>query len=466
MTPHRWQQWLFYAGLLAALLFGLNGTARAAFSPQELWRVASYQSCSTGHDNTPVSSAMAALSGYGAAFNANCNNGTVSGYSIGPYNASPTFQSGYALHNGAGPYLFAVLEPVASCPADSSLVNGQCVCTSGYTEATSGGVTSCTPPGPPPSNCAADGDVQNANTTTRYSIPGSGSTACMGGCVVVPEFSYGTGTNRWGTGPWYSMGLTCSSGTTATPDATPQTQQQNACPVNQCPVQINGTVACAVCGTTTNDVTPPPPGASSPGTTSTTVNPDGTVTTTTRSGDGTTTSTTNPGQQIGLEGYCLRNPTAFICTGTPGGAPAPGPSASAPETAASASSFGGACSGGFTCSGDAVQCAIAREQHRRMCELVDANPSQVQAIAAAMAATPGPVSGFTGSPASPIEVNIGTMMSGAPGSTLGTSCPGDYQVGPILIPLASACPAIQLMGQIAVAMTVLSLAVWLGRGAM
>ena len=30
--------------------------------------------------------------------------------------------------------------------------------------------------------------------------------------------------------------------------------------------------------------------------------------------------------------------------------------------------FGGAC-GGFTCKGDAIQCAIAQEQHKRACEL-------------------------------------------------------------------------------------------------
>ncbi|MBS0483626.1 MAG: hypothetical protein JSS06_00165 [Proteobacteria bacterium] len=35
------------------------------------------------------------------------------------------------------------------------------------------------------------------------------------------------------------------------------------------------------------------------------------------------------------------------------------------------SGFGGACASGFTCEGDAVQCAIAREQHIRSCKMFD-----------------------------------------------------------------------------------------------
>jgi len=36
------------------------------------------------------------------------------------------------------------------------------------------------------------------------------------------------------------------------------------------------------------------------------------------------------------------------------------------------SSFGGSCGGAFNCNGDAIQCAIAREQHTRNCALIDA----------------------------------------------------------------------------------------------
>jgi hypothetical protein len=35
------------------------------------------------------------------------------------------------------------------------------------------------------------------------------------------------------------------------------------------------------------------------------------------------------------------------------------------------SKFGGACAAGFTCEGDAIQCAIAKEQHIRNCKLFD-----------------------------------------------------------------------------------------------
>lgn len=36
------------------------------------------------------------------------------------------------------------------------------------------------------------------------------------------------------------------------------------------------------------------------------------------------------------------------------------------------SSFGGSCASGFQCTGDAIQCAIARDQHMRACQVVDA----------------------------------------------------------------------------------------------
>lgn len=38
--------------------------------------------------------------------------------------------------------------------------------------------------------------------------------------------------------------------------------------------------------------------------------------------------------------------------------------------------FGGVCAGGFTCKGDAIQCAIAKEQHKRNCQFWDGSEKQ------------------------------------------------------------------------------------------
>lgn len=81
----------------------------------------------------------------------------------------------------------------------------------------------------------------------------------------------------------------------------------------------------------------------------------------------TTTTTTNrgaDGQQIGSPttesrtetkqeaDFCKLNPQHAQCSGTETGG-----------------SFAGSCASGFTCSGDAVQCAIARAQHESTCAL-------------------------------------------------------------------------------------------------
>jgi len=75
-----------------------------------------------------------------------------------------------------------------------------------------------------------------------------------------------------------------------------------------------------------------------------------TITTTQPNGDSsTTTSTTPPPGEDEQDAFCAENPDSPICV---------------------KSSFGGSC-GAFSCDGDAVQCAMAREQHNRNCTLFE-----------------------------------------------------------------------------------------------
>jgi len=86
-----------------------------------------------------------------------------------------------------------------------------------------------------------------------------------------------------------------------------------------------------------------------------------TTTTNNSTGASTTTSNTTVSTQ-GQKGFCAENPGVKICdTGEDDG-----------------SAFGGACGSGFTCEGDAIQCAIAQEQHRRACKLFDDTSEESQ----------------------------------------------------------------------------------------
>lgn len=83
-----------------------------------------------------------------------------------------------------------------------------------------------------------------------------------------------------------------------------------------------------------------------------------TTTTTTRrnnSTGATTTTTTTSNSTTSKPGFCQENPSSKLCK----------------DGKEDGSSFGGSCGAGFTCEGDAIQCAMAQEQHRRACKLFD-----------------------------------------------------------------------------------------------
>lgn len=83
-----------------------------------------------------------------------------------------------------------------------------------------------------------------------------------------------------------------------------------------------------------------------------------TTTTTTTTNTTTNTTTTNTTTNTTTEGkgsFCEQNKGSKLCS----------------DGDDKGSSFGGTCAAGFKCEGDAIQCAIAQEQHRRACKLFD-----------------------------------------------------------------------------------------------
>jgi hypothetical protein len=207
------------------------------------------------------------------------------------------------------------------------------------------------------------------------------------GCIVVFEQSaaFGNGTD-WVTegkfdGKPGDNGLACTVGTGETP-AVPEPEK--------CPRGYTGTVnGVEVC------VDKVPDSGFEPGSDETTVD-DGTNTTTTRTESNTTcqngvctttttttttvtnnttststSTTTNNTTTQSQQAFCKANPSAKLC----GGQGLPnidgGGSGGGGNGEEDPSSFTGACAGGFQCKGDAIQCAIAREQHIRACRLFD-----------------------------------------------------------------------------------------------
>lgn len=108
--------------------------------------------------------------------------------------------------------------------------------------------------------------------------------------------------------------------------------------------------------------------------------------TTKKPGGGTTTTTTTT-ENVNRQGYCAKNPEASICGrkeddsggskgqgGKGGGGKGEGEGIckeNPDSPMCKKSTFGGSCAANFQCDGDAIQCAIAQEQHRRACKLFD-----------------------------------------------------------------------------------------------
>lgn len=138
--------------------------------------------------------------------------------------------------------------------------------------------------------------------------------------------------------------------------------------------------------------------------------------------------------------FCAQNPTAAACkneSGEEGGG-----------------SFSGSCQAGFTCDGDAVMCAIAKEQHTRACQLFKEDTAEGQLYAAEK----GKEGAQRGE-----GIDLGTIdLGGGSGSLIKTdsligegSCVQDLQIQfmgePVTIPLSSLCPYLAMLGNILVA---------------
>jgi hypothetical protein len=262
-------------------------------------------------------------------------------------------------------YVYASPVTADACPDGSPGAVGKssdgstvCHCTSGFT----------TGPGNVGGSCreSTDADCPSAGTDVGGADkvlprqPGGGS--CVGGCVIRGSGSVTSGGQSVSYGPYQSTGKACSSSNSTSP----VTGTAAGCAKQGMGSgQVNGTTVCVPATSTSTTKTSSTTSTSASGvssgsqtTTETTDNHDGsttTTTTTTRSdGSSRTTTTTGP-------------------TPAPGSASGSGPAASGSQS----SSFGGTCATTFACDGDAVQCAIAKDQHQRNCSFFEPTGPEV-----------------------------------------------------------------------------------------
>ncbi len=193
----------------------------------------------------------------------------------------------------------------------------------------------------------------------------------------------------------------------------------------------------------------------------------------TKKPDGTTTTTTDTTPNVNRQGYCARNPESSICgrdddeSGRGKGPGARGGGGGKGEGEGEGfckenpdlpickeSSFGGSCASNFTCDGDAIQCAIAKEQHIRACKMFDDPSPESQLYEANKGKEGNQTQDLPGNETVSIAGRID--MSNALGAG---SCVPDRTVTvwgqSVVLPISSICPSLAMFGQLLVAVSLL-----------
>ena len=273
-------------------------------------------------------------------------------------------------------------------------------------------------------------------------VSGDVYTACKGGCKLRLYSGWYDKTSNltWGY-DWKQTGDKCtvSDGEVKSP-TDPKVEDAKRCPVGQCPGNQNGTSVCVPCEngkqtdktTSSETKTETPSGASSPASTSTKTETSDSRTSCT--GDQCTTqrdvTTTNPDGSKTTKtetktepksDYCTDNPKADVCKGTE-------------------SSWGGECEAGFTCDGDAVQCAQAQAAHQMRCKLTETDTDAISKFNALKS------DGLSG-------LNLPNLTINTPTVEAFGSCPiadttVDLGFGPIAFPLSFLCPYLEVIHRV------------------
>lgn len=335
--------------------------------------------------------------------------------------------------------IWTVYRP-RSCPATYTLDGANCIradCAAGQVRDQNGQCIA---------NCVA-------GSSAGYYSTGFGTTACINGCSLTRSATGSVSTcSGWSdaTG-WASCYLAQSGATCSVPSGSPSSSQSQ-CPVGQCPGTVNGVQVCVPCTgktdiqSTTKKTTTAPDGTSTTTTTTnnTTTN-NNTITTTTTisttttpSGGTPSTTTQTESNEKPKDAFCIENPDSPLCKN---------------------SSFGGSC-GSFSCDGDAIQCAMAREQHQRNCTMFETETSESTLGRQAVAGTDPQASNYPNAPGKVEVINLSTAIDTT--NPIASGCLSDKQIAfttfTVTLPFSVICPYIEFMGQIVLAFSLLAAA--------
>ncbi|GAO72221.1 inosine-5'-monophosphate dehydrogenase [Comamonas sp. E6] len=153
-----------------------------------------------------------------------------------------------------------------------------------------------------------------------------------------------------------------------------------------------------------------------------------TTTTTTNNNTSSSSTTTKTESK---EDYCKANANAQQCKGEE----------------EKEGKFGGSCSAGFTCEGDALQCAIAKDQHKRNCQMFDDKTPESQLYDSEVAK--GQNRDVTKDLPGNTEVDVSGKLSSE--DVLGGGrCIGDLNVQvwrtSVSLPFSNICPSLGYLG--------------------
>ncbi len=370
-----------------------------------------------------------------------------------------------------------------SCGPGTTASAGTCVCDLGSKPAPGTGPTTCVPTVCPPK--PDTGSILGPFTTQPGKVgqdinwcdarPSEASYGCNYKAHVTMEKEYPVTSSATG---WYQVvngsysGLSCQGGpdtapVAATPssgvtkDTTPvMPAPATSCAGGTCPGTVNGASVCLAC---TRVVSEDATGVTASGSQTASGAANGTagslsrivadcnastcqITTTVKDLSGNVIAIAT-GQQ-GKEQFCRDNPKSGQCSassGTGGGGGGSGEE----------SAFGGVCAA-TTCSGDAVVCAIAQEQHKRDCQMAT-NFGDGTTTTGAQAGLDAVAVGDAGATDHPHRAaNIaGTSLSLGFDQTniLSGSCPADRTIGPVVLPLSKLCTPAGWLGNLLVGLT-------------
>lgn len=372
------------------------------------------------------------------------------------------------------------------CPAGSILSGSSCVCDTGYEEKDGTCKLKVTE-----NSCTGLSDFCTGLKGQKISLEGKGQSSppgcaadssrpnCAMGCAgeeVGMGVSYKNSDGDWMTGQEYRVtGGTC---TLPQPSDVPQKKESDcAGSVGE----VNGVRVCVPSQAATGDKTSKETKNSDGTTTNTetkTTCEKGvcttTTTTTNKDASGNTTSTSSSSSSSSQSSYCVSNKSSAVCAATNGDKNPDSKDGTdkgkdekcqGEDCEDKPGKFEGSCMAGFTCDGDALQCAQAKEQHRRNCELFEKDTDSNSLTNKALNGTDDKSADALRARAG--QVNVASTFDQA-GLGWSHSCPADPRIplgfggsnSEFTIPFSRICGPLGVLSLAGVGITLLGCGVW------